>query len=81
MPIKQISYYSSHQFDQYIGEEDVFNTLWNEMYISVVKYLDTHLVIQHNREFHDTELEIVKALIHRLSQQYQPLIDALNNCI
>ena len=78
MPIKQISYYSSHQFDQYIGEEDVFNTLWNEMYISVVKYLDTHLVIQHNREFHDTELEIVKALIHRLSQQYQPLIERLS---
>ena len=59
-------------------EEDVFNTLWNEMYISVVKYLDTHLVIQHNREFHDTELEIVKALIHRLSQQYQPLIERLS---
>ena len=81
MPTKQNSYYSSHQFDQYIGEEDVFNTLWNEMYISVVKYLDTHLVIQHNRELHDMELEIIKTLIHRLSQQYQPLIDTFNNCI
>lgn len=79
MPIKQISYYSSHQFDQFIGAEDMFNILWNEMYISVVKYLDTHMVIQLNRELSNTELEIIKTLTHRLSQQYQPLIDSFNN--
>ena len=79
IPTKQISHYSSHQFDQFIGAEDMFNILWNEMYISVVKYLDTHMVIQLNRELSNTELEIIKTLTHRLSQQYQPLIDSFKN--
>lgn len=77
-PKKHITRHSSNQFEKYIGEKDVPNIPWNEMFISIFKFLDIHFVIQHNQKLNDTDISTVDSLISDLNKQYQSLADALN---
>ncbi len=51
---------------------------WNEMFISIFKFLDIHFVIQHDQELNDTDISTIKSLISDLNKQYQSLKDAQN---
>ena len=78
-PKTHITQYSSNQFEKHIGEEDAPNIPWNEMFISIFKFLDTHFVIQHDHELSDSDISTVSSLIAELNKQYQLLEEALNN--
>ena len=77
-PKKHITHHSSNQFEKYISEKDVPNIPWNEMFISIFKFLDIHFVIQHDQELNDTDISTIKSLISDLNKQYQSLKDAQN---
>lgn len=77
-PQKHITHHSSNQFEKYISEKDVPNIPWNEMFISIFKFLDIHFVIQHDQELNDTDISTIKSLISDLNKQYQSLKDAQN---
>lgn len=78
-PKKHITHHSSNQFEKYIGEENAPNIPWNEMFISIFKFLDTHFVIQHDHELSDSDISTVSSLIAEVNKQYQLLEEALNN--
>ncbi len=76
---KQLTGYSSNQFDKYISEKDTLNIPWNGMFISIFCVLDDHFVIQHNNELNDVEITMVSSLISKINKHYQSLEDFPTN--
>ncbi len=71
--------YSSNQFDDYLNNSREPNYLWQGMYISGFKALDSYLIVQHDDTLLDDEIEAIKTVVDIANQRYQSELDALKS--
>lgn len=74
-PKKYLMEHSSRQFDEYLHTDCSQNIAWNDMFISIFELFDSRMIIQHNEEFDNKEIDTIKGLISFANQCYRELME------
>lgn len=76
-PKVNIREYHSNQFDDYLQGDVKCNCDWQGMYISILKALDSYLIVQHDEPLTETEVSTLTFLVEEANQRYQKEITGL----
>lgn len=62
--------YSLNQFDKYTIGNGSKNIEWNKMYISVYKFINTYVILQHNEKLDNNILKYIQDIVNNVNKEF-----------